>query len=138
VSATSELLDALKERVGGSWAALADLLSVSPQHVSRVRRGLIGLSADVVAHAAVHAGKDPVQELRKCGHGRLVDSLASALGAWETLTAEEREFVLLVRRSAPAVRESIRMLLKAATDQTATKGRVRKEKSKRSRKPRTR
>lgn len=76
----------------------------------------MGLSATVVARAAMLAGEDPLRELRRCGHEELVDAIAAGVGAWEALAPEEQELVMRLRRSAPAVRQAFNALLSALED----------------------
>jgi hypothetical protein len=102
---------------------MAKSLGVTPQHIGQAKRGRVGLSPLTVARAALLAGRDPLAELRACGHGELVDAIAQGVGAWETVSSEERSLLFYVRAAPPTVRVTLGAFVEAVARESSSEGR---------------
>ena len=61
--------------VTGSLAALARALNVTPSHVSRMRKGLVGVGPEGSLRLSFIMGRTALSGLRHDGHGELADLL---------------------------------------------------------------
>lgn len=59
----------------GGIGPLARRLEVTTSHVSRLNKGLVGASIEVLLYLAEVIDEDPVSVLRSCGHARMADRL---------------------------------------------------------------
>jgi hypothetical protein len=59
----------------GSIVALARALNVAPSHVSRMRKGLVGVGPEVSLRLSYILGRPALHGLRDDGHGELADLL---------------------------------------------------------------
>jgi hypothetical protein len=67
----------------GSPAALARALAVTPSHVSRLRKGTAGVSAELSLRVSRVIGRPLLQGLRDDGHGDLADLMQPLADARE-------------------------------------------------------
>jgi transcriptional regulator with XRE-family HTH domain len=80
VSNVSKTLKLALEVVG-SPAELARALGVTPSHVSRLRKGTAGISAELSLRLSRILGRAPLRGLRDDGHAELADLIAPILGS---------------------------------------------------------
>jgi hypothetical protein len=59
----------------GSIVALARAVNVAPSHISRIRKGLVGVGPEVSLRLSYILGRVPLRGLRDDGHGELANLL---------------------------------------------------------------
>jgi hypothetical protein len=64
----------------GSLAALARALNVVPSHISRMRKGLVGIGPEGSLRLSFIIGRPALRGLRDDGHGELADLLQAFFG----------------------------------------------------------
>jgi hypothetical protein len=112
----------------GSPAELARALDVTPSHVSRLRNGTAGISAELSLRLSRILGRAPLHGLREDGHSKLADLIAPILGPVGENSATPRlpihdDLSLLSPEDLALVQDLIKALVRTTEPPAPTRGR---------------